>query len=225
MKAADIMVKEVVTVGPEALVKEIAALMLERRISGLPVVDGGGQILGVVSEGDLIRRPEIETDRVKLGWLRLLVSDEARARDFVKHHGRTAREVMTQPAITVAADAPLAEIVRLMERHRVKRLPVVERGKLAGVVTRTDLLRALVARQSAPAVELKDEQLRLHIDAMLRHEDWASSATVHVQVENGVAQLWGTVESKEQREALLVAVRGVPGVKDVQPHLGRALPG
>jgi CBS domain-containing protein len=225
MKAADIMVKEVVTVGPEALVKEIAALMLERRISGLPVVDGGGRILGVVSEGDLIRRPEIETDRVKLGWLRLLVSDEARARDFVKHHGRTAREVMTQPAITVAADAPLAEIVRLMERHRVKRLPVVERGKLAGVVTRTDLLRALVARQAAPAVELKDEQLRLHIDAMLRHEDWASSATVHVQVENGVAQLWGTVESKEQREALLVAVRGVPGVKDVQPHLGRALPG
>jgi CBS domain-containing protein len=125
----------------------------------------------------------------------------------------------------VAADAPLAEIVRLMERHRVKRLPVVERGKLAGVVTRTDLLRALVARQAAPAVELKDEELRLHIDAMLRHEDWASSATVHVQVENGVAQLWGTVESKEQREALLVAVRGVPGVKDVQPHLGRALPG
>jgi CBS domain-containing protein len=225
MKAADIMVKEVVTVGPEAVVKVIAARMLERRISGLPVVDGGGQILGVVSEGDLIRRPEIETDRVKLGWLRLLVSDEARARDFVKHHGRTAREVMTQPAITVAADAPLAEIVRLMERHRVKRLPVVERGKLAGVVTRTDLLRALVARQAAPAVELKDEQLRLHIDAMLRHEDWASSATVHVQVENGVAQLWGTVESKEQREALLVAVRGVPGVKDVQPHLGRALPG
>lgn len=225
MKAADIMVKEVVTVGPEALVKEIAALMLERRISGLPVVDGGGRILGVVSEGDLIRRPEIETDRVKLGWLRLLLSDEARARDFVKHHGRTAREVMTQPAITVAADAPLAEIVRLMERHRVKRLPVVERGKLAGVVTRTDLLRALVARQAAPPVEAKDEELRQRIDAMLRDEDWASSATVHVQVESGVAQLWGTVESKEQREALLVAVRGVPGVKDVQPHLGRVLPG
>jgi CBS domain-containing protein len=225
MKAADIMVKEVVTVGPEALVKEIAALMLERRISGLPVVDGGGRILGVVSEGDLIRRPEIETDRVKLGWLRLLVSDEARARDFVKHHGRTAREVMTQPAITVAADAPLAEIVRLMERHRVKRLPVVERGKLAGVVTRTDLLRALVARQAAPAVELQDEDLRQRIDSMLRDEDWASSATVHVQVEKGVALLWGTVESREQREALLVAVRGVPGVKDVQPHLGRALPG
>ncbi|MDH5578132.1 MAG: CBS domain-containing protein [Betaproteobacteria bacterium] len=226
MKAADIMVKDVVTVGPEAPVMDIAALMLERRISGLPVVDGGGRILGIVSEGDLIRRPEIDTDRVKLGWLRLLLTDdESRARDFVKHHGRTAREVMTQPAHSVAPDTPLGEVVRLMERHRIKRLPVVERGKLVGLVTRTDLLRALVSRPVVPPVALKDEELRARIDAMLREEDWASSATVHVQVEKGVALLWGTVESEEQREALLVAVRGVPGVKDVQPHLGRTLPG
>ncbi|MDA1118556.1 MAG: CBS domain-containing protein [Proteobacteria bacterium] len=226
MKAADIMVKDVVTVGPEAPVMDIAALMLERRISGLPVVDGGGRILGIVSEGDLIRRPEIDTDRVKLGWLRLLLTDDkSRARDFVKHHGRTAREVMTQPAHSVAPDTPLGEVVRLMERHHIKRLPVVERGKLVGLVTRTDLLLALVSRPVVPPVALKDEELRARIDAMLREEDWASSATVHVQVEKGVALLWGTVESEEQREALLVAVRGVPGVKDVQPHLGRTLPG
>lgn len=225
MKAADIMVKDVVTVAPDALVKDVASLMLEKRISGLPVVDGGGRLLGVVSEGDLIRRPEIDTDRVKLGWLRLLLSDEARARDFVKSHGRKAREVMTQPAISVAADAPLAEVVRLMERHRVKRLPVVEKGELVGLVTRSDLLRAVVARQAVAPVDVKDEELRARIDAMLRDEDWASSAMVHVQVEAGVAQLWGTVESQEQREALILAVRGVPGVKDVQPHLGRALPG
>jgi len=225
MKAADIMVKDVVTAGPEASVKELAAIMLERRISGMPVVDGGGRLLGIVSEGDLIRRPEIDTDRVKLGWLRLLLSDEARARDFVKSHGRKAREVMTQPAISVAADAPLAEVVRLMERHRIKRLPVVENGRLVGLVTRTDLLRAVVARQAAAPVERSDEDLRQRIVLMLRGEDWASSAVVHVQVENGVAQLWGTVESQDQREALLLAVRGVPGVKDVQPHLGRVLPG
>jgi CBS domain-containing protein len=225
MKAADIMVKDVVTAGPEASVLELAAIMLERRISGMPVVNGGGRLLGIVSEGDLIRRPEIDTDRVKLGWLRLLLSDEARARDFVKSHGRKAREVMTQPAISVAADAPLAEVVRLMERHRVKRLPVVEHGKLVGLVTRADLLRALVARQAAPAPERSDHDLRQKIVSMLRDEDWAASAVVHVQVENGVAQLWGTVESQDQREALLLAVRGVPGVKDVQPHLGRVLPG
>jgi CBS domain-containing protein len=225
MKAADIMVKDVVTAGPEASVKELAAIMLERRISGMPVVDGGGRLLGIVSEGDLIRRPEIDTDRVKLGWLRLLLSDEARARDFVKSHGRKAREVMTQPAISVAADAPLAEVVRLMERHRIKRLPVVENGRLVGLVTRTDLLRAVVARQAAAPVERSDEDLRQRIVLMLRGEDWASSAVVHVQVESGVAQLWGTVESQDQREALLLAVRGVPGVKDVQPHLGRVLPG
>jgi CBS domain-containing protein len=225
MNVADIMVKDVVTVGPEASVKEVAALMLKRSISGLPVVDGGGRVLGIVSEGDLIRRPEIGTDRAKAGWVHLLLSDEARARDFVKSHGRKAREVMTQPAICVAADTPLAEVVRLMERHRVKRLPVLDGGKLAGVVTRADLLRALVARQAEPPIELNDEELRRRIVAMLRREDWAATAVVHVQVEKGVAQLWGTVESEEQREALLVAVRGTPGVKGVQPHLGHVLPG
>lgn len=225
MKAADIMVKDVVTTGPEASVQELATLMLERRISGLPVVDGGGRLLGIVSEGDLIRRPEIDTDRVKLGWLRLLLSDEARARDFVKSHGRKAREVMTQPAISVAADAPLAEVVRLMARHRIKRLPVVDKGRLVGLVTRTDLLRAVAARQAVAPADVKDEELRARIDVMLREEDWAASAVVYVQVEKGVAQLWGTVESQEQREALILAVRGVPGVKDVQPHLGRVLAG
>ncbi|MEX0746322.1 MAG: CBS domain-containing protein [Phycisphaeraceae bacterium] len=225
MKAADIMVKDVVSVGPEASVKEAAALMLERRISGLPVVDGGGRILGVVSEGDLIRRPEIGTDQAKASWLHFFLSDEQRARDFVKSHGRKVREVMTQPAIGVPSDAPLTEVVRLMERHRVKRLPVVERGRLAGLVTRADLLRALVARQAQAPVAASDQELRVRIESILRSEDWAASAVVHAQVENGVALLWGTVESEEQREALLVAVRGVPGVKDVQPHLGRVLPG
>lgn len=225
MKAGDIMVKDVITVGPETPVREIASLMLERRISGVPVANGERRILGIVSEGDLIRRPEIETDHAPTGWLGLFLSDEERARDFVKSHGRVAREVMTQPATCVAPETPLDEVVRLMERHRVKRLPVVVDGKLAGLVTRADLLRALVARQSAPLRESSDEELRARIDSMLRAEDWAASAYVNIQVENGVAHLWGTVESTEQREALILAVRGVPGVKDVTPHLGRELPG
>ncbi len=225
MIVADIMVRNVISVGPDATVREVASLMLERRISGVPVVNDARRVLGVVSEGDLIRRPEIGTDQVKTGWLHLFLSDEERARDFVKSHGRKAREVMTQPAICVTPDTQLAVVVQLMERHRIKRLPVLEHDRLAGVVTRADLLRALVAHQAAPAVAASDQELRASIVSMLRDEDWAASAVVHVQVENGVAQLWGTVESAPQREALLVAVRGVPGVKDVRPHLGHALPG
>ncbi len=225
MKAGDIMVKDVISVGPETPVREVALLMLERRISGVPVVDGDRRVLGVLSEGDLIRRPEIETDHAPAGWLGLFLSDEERARDFVKSHGRMAREVMTRPAICVAPDASLAEVVRLMERHRIKRLPVIENGKLAGVVTRADLLRALVARQDVAPAPSSDRDLRDRIDTMLRGEAWATSAFVNVQVENGVAHLWGTVEFASQREALILAVRGVPGVRDVQPHLGRAIAG
>jgi CBS domain-containing protein len=225
MKAGDVMVKDVISVGPETPVREVALLMLERRISGVPVVDGEQRVLGIVSEGDLIRRPEIDTDHAPKGWLGLFLSDEERARDFVKSHGRKAREVMTRPALGVAPDTPLAEVVRLMERHRIKRLVVVESGKLAGLVTRTDLLRAVVAHQGVSPVASSDRELRDRIDTMLRGEDWATGAFVSVQVENGVAQLWGTVESNAQREALILAVRGVPGVKDVQPHLGRAMAG
>jgi CBS domain-containing protein len=191
----------------------------------VPVVDGDARVLGIVSEGDLIRRPEIETDRPGRGWLSLFVSDEERARDFVKSHGRRAREVMTQPAICVAPDTALTEAVRLMERHHVKRLAVVEEGRLAGLVTRADVVRAFVARPPAPAHAQSDAELRERVDALLRSEDWAASAYINVEVEGGVVQLWGTVESAAQREAILVAVREVDGVKDVQAHLGRSLPG
>lgn len=225
MNAADMMVKDVISVGPEAAVRAVATLMLERRISGVPVVDDERHVLGILSEGDLIRRPEIETDQARGGWLNFFLSADERARDFVKTHGLKAREVMTQPAIGIAPDTPLAEVVRLMERHRVKRLPVVENGKLAGLVTRTDLLRALVSRPAVSPAVSSDQELRERIDAMLRHEDWATSAFVNVQVEHGVAHLWGTVESASQREALILAVRGVAGVRDVQPHLGRTMPG
>lgn len=225
MNVGDIMVRDVVAVGPETAVREVAALMLARRISGVPVVDAERRVLGIVSEGDLIRRPEIETDHARTGWLGLFVSTDDRARDFLKSHGRKAGEVMTRPAICVAPGTPLTEVVRLMERSRVKRLAVVEDGKLAGLVTRADLVRAMVAHQDVASAASSDKALCERIEQMLRHEDWADSAYVHVQVEQGVAHLWGTVESAAQREALVVAVRGVPGIRDVAAHLGRSMPG
>lgn len=225
MNVGDIMVRDVVAVGPETAVREVATLMLERRISGVPVVDAERRVLGIVSEGDLIRRPEIETDHARRGWLGIFVSAEDRARDFVKSHGRKAGEIMTRPAICVAPGTPLTEVVRLMERSRVKRLVVVEDGKLAGLVTRADLVRALVAHHDVALGASSDKAVCERIEQMLRDEDWADGAYVHVLVEKAVAHLWGTVESAAQREALIVAVRGVPGVKDVAPHLGRSMPG
>lgn len=225
MNVGDIMVRDVVAVGPETAVREVATLMLERRISGVPVVDAERRVLGIVSEGDLIRRPEIETDHARRGWLGIFVSAEDRARDFVKSHGRKAGEIMTRPAICVAPGTPLTEVVRLMERSRVKRLVVVEDGKLAGLVTRADLVRALVAHRDVALAASSDKAVCERIEQMLRDEDWADGAYVHVLVEKAVAHLWGTVESAAQREALIVAVRGVPGVKDVAPHLGRSMPG
>lgn len=225
MNAADVMIREVLSVGPDEPVRDIALTMLTRRISGVPVLDAERRVLGIVSEGDLIRRPELQTDQARGGWLKLFLSADERARDFVKSHGLKAREVMTQPAICVGQDTPLAEVVRLMERHRVKRLPVMENGKLVGLVTRSDLLRALVARPIAAPAAASDQELRESIASMLRDEDWATSAFVNVQVESGIVQLWGTVESASQREALILAVRGVPGVRDVQPHLGRTMAG
>lgn len=219
------MARDVVSVPPDASVREIASLMLERRISGVPVVDAEGQVLGVVSEGDLIRRPEIETDRADRGWLSIFVSDEERARDFVKSHGRRAREVMTRPAVCVAPQTPLDEAVRIMERHHIKRLPVIEQGRLVGLMTRADLVRALLLRQHAHSPTQSDQELRQRVEALLRSEDWAAGAYINVVVEAGVVQLWGTVDSAAQREAILVAVSGLDGVKDVQAYLGRSMPG
>jgi CBS domain-containing protein len=225
MNAADIMVKSVATVGPETSVREVASLMLERRISGVPVVDVERRVLGIVSEGDLIRRPEIETDRAPSGWVGFFLSDEESARDFVKSHGRKAREVMSQPVIGVGPDTPLAEIVRLMQRHGVKRLVVLREGKLAGLVTRADLLRAMLAHQDVPPAASSDQELSERIASMLREENWATSAFVFARVEDGVAHLWGTVESAAQRDALILAVRSLPGIRDVQPRLGRSIAG
>lgn len=227
MKTADIMVNNVVSVGPDTPVREIASLMIDRRISGVPVVDAERRVLGIVSEGDLIRRPEIETERAPSAWLSLFVSADARARDFVKTHGLKARDVMAQPAVCVSPDAPLAEVVRLLERHRIKRLPVVENGKLVGVVTRTDLLRALLARQALPETEVPraDGEIRKRIMAALESADWGGSLIVNVQVVQGVAHVWGAVDSDDQRRALRVALESVPGVTAVEAHLIRRLPG
>lgn len=227
MRARDVMTPNVVSVGLDAPVPEIARLLVERKISAVAVRKADGTVAGVVSEGDLIRRPELETDRPRSRWLRFLLSPDDGARDFVKTHGLRARDVMTSPALGVSPDAPLADIVELMRKERIKRVLVLDGGELAGIVTRTDLLRALHAREALPTggVPPDDQALRETILRTLGREDWAGNAIVNVQVVNGQVELWGAVDSEDQRHAIRVAVEGIPGVRGVTEHLVRTRAG
>jgi CBS domain-containing protein len=220
MKARDVMTPGVITVSPDAKVPEIAGLLLDRKISAVAVVDSGGNAVGVVSESDLMRRPEIDTDRPRSRWLQLLLSPEDRERDFIKTHGLRAREIMTSPAVSVSPDASLADVVNLMGRRSIKRVLVLDGGKLAGIVTRTDLLRALHARKAlgAPSVPADDRALREAILKALAATDWADRAIVNVQVSAGRVELWGQIESEEQRRAIRVAVEAIPGVRGITEH-------
>lgn len=224
MKARDVMTQPAISVSPQAPLREVAALMLERRISGVPVVDRAGRVLGVVSEGDFLRRPEIESDRPSSRWLRLFASPQDQARDYLKTHGRTAADAMSAPALTVAAEASLAAVARLMSANGVKRLPVLEDGRLVGIVTRADLLRAVYEHPAAPH-GASDEVIRQALADILERTDWAAGAIVDVQVEQGIVQLRGCVDSDAQRAALVLAARSVPGVRGVEAHLPRLLPG
>jgi len=227
MKARDVMTPGVVTITPDTKVPEIAGLLLERRISAVAVVEASGMVVGVVSESDLMRRPELGTDKPRSRWLQVLLSTEDREHDFVKTHGMRAREVMSSPAVSVAPDASLADIVALMGKRHIKRVLVLDQGRLAGIVTRTDLLRALHARKALPteSVPRDDRSLRETILRELGQADWALEAIVNVQVADGHVELWGNIDSHEQRRAIRIAVEGIPGVRGITEHYAHALPG
>jgi CBS domain-containing protein len=220
MKARDVMTAPVVTVAPETSVSELARLLIERRISAVPVVDHAGKILGIVSEGDLLRRAETGTERRRPRWLEVLLEGSIRAADFAKAHGATAGDVMTRDVIAVSPATDLAEIADLLERSRIKRVPVVEGGVLVGIVSRANLLHGLVAR--GPAAEpppASDNEIRRNIVEVLAAERWVDQNRINVVVNNGVAHLWGAVPSDDRRRALKIAVRNVPGVVRVDDHL------
>ena len=228
MKARDLMSTKVVTVNPDTSVRDIAALMVEKHISGVPVVDEHHSLVGIISEGDLLRRPELGTDRhPKRRWLSFLTDAQEQAREFTKSHALRADEVMSKSVAYVGEDATLGEIVNTMEKKRVKRLPVLDDdGRLVGIVSRIDLLRALAARQAEPLPPPPEDDaaIRATLNDVLKNEDWAQSAMVNVIVSDGVVHLWGVVDSKEQREALRVAAENIPGVKSIEEHLTFSLP-
>ena len=220
MRARDIMTTEVVTVAPSTSVSALAQLLVERKISAAPVV-ADGKLVGLVSEGDLLHREETGTEPRPSWWKELFRSTEDRARAYLKAHGQKAADVMTSQLTTVGPDAEVGEIAELMERHRIKRVPVVEDGRLVGIVARGDLLRILVkaADHTAEPVAVSDQQLAQAVLDEIQSAGLATTTTLNVIATDGTVGLWGFVASETERQAVAVAARSVKGSKGVDNHL------
>lgn len=222
MKASDVMVTNVITVRPDTTVQEIANILVANRISAVPVVDERGALVGIVSEGDLIHRAETGTERRYSWWLKMVGDRSAFARDFLKSHGIRAAEVMTREVITAGPDMPLGELASLLEKHRIKRVPIVDRGKLVGIVSRANLVQALVALRhdvvAAPA-KVEDAVTRERIISEISSKLLASVSQINVIVRDGVVELWGEAESPEEKDAIRLAAEVTPGVRKVEDHI------
>ncbi|MBF8223955.1 CBS domain-containing protein [Halomonas sp. 328] len=217
MQAVDIMTPNVITVAPDTQVQEVARLLLENHISAVPVVDAEQRVLGIVSEGDLMRRIEANGERPR-HWLRALFETPASPLDYIKSHGRTAEQVMTAPVIQVKRDMPLDEIARLLEKHRIKRVPVTEEGRLVGIISRANLLRGFSVAGLEEGATVDDRAIRDRLHKEL--EETLGLGQINVIVVQGEVQLWGLVDSAEQRKAAQVAAEDIPGVKRVENNLG-----
>jgi len=222
MQAKEVMTTRVVTVGPEKTVREIAGVLHEKGVSAVPVVDDDGALLGIVSEGDLIRRQEIGTERKRGSWwLRLLGGTESLAIDYTKSHGMHARDVMTRDVISISESASLVDIAEILETKRVKRVPVLRDDALVGIVSRANLVQALASRpeQAIEKSSGNDETIRNEVLGILDKEPWSSTRT-SVIVSNGIVDLYGTVVTQAERNASRIAAKNVQGVAAVNDHRG-----
>jgi len=220
MRAIDVMVRDVVTVHPDTDVADAIKLLAERDVSALPVLDKDGNLVGVLSEADLIHRAEIGTEKHRPWWLEAVTGATAVAEEFAKSHGKKVGEVMTDGVISVSEETPLSEIAALFERKRIKRVPVVKSGKLVGIVSRSNLIQALAS--AAGRVDQRDEtdrRIRLDLLSRMQDQSWTDFGSRNVTVSDGVVHLWGLVGSEAERKALLALAEGVPGVSRVSDEM------
>ena len=222
MKASEVMATNVVTAHPHTTVKEIAELMVKHRISGVPVVDAGGKLVGILSETDLLHRAETGTEKRRKWWLGAFVDSDRLAREYAASHAHKAADIMTTTVITVDANTDLGDVADLLERKSLKRVPVLRDGKLIGMITRGDLVRAFVARQSAAAaaVPSDDKALLEAVHERMRREAWLDTSLINVIVVRGAAELSGFAGSADQRRALRLLVEDTPGITRVDDRLG-----
>jgi len=219
MRAHQIMTRTVVTATPETTILEAAKIMLERHVSGLPVIDAAGKLVGIVSEGDFLRRSEIGTQRKRGRWLTFLLGPGEQATSFVREYGRKVSEVMTRDPLTITEDTTLEEIVQTMEKNNVKRLPVMRGEALVGIVSRANLLHAVASlAREVPDPTADDDHVRRRIIETLEKNDWCPFG-LNVVVRDGIVHLSGVITDERSRPAAIVAAENVAGVKKVHDHL------
>jgi CBS domain-containing protein len=218
MKVKDVMTPNVICVRIDESVLKAARLMLQNRISGLPVLNNEGELVGIVTEGDFLRRGELGTQRHRPKWLEFILGPGRLAQEYVHTTGRKVEEIMTPEPCTIGEEETLEAVVKMMERRRVKRIPVTRAGRLVGIISRANLMHALASLTrdvSAPVGD--DSAIRDNILAAIAKQDWAPN--VNVIVKDGLAELRGIITDGRQRQALIVAAENVPGVKRVLDHL------
>ena len=224
MNAQDVMVTPVVTINENASVQEVAKLLIERRISAVPVIDAAGKLAGIVTESDLMRRAEIGTERQYSWWLSMLADASTLAADYVKSHATGVKDIMTRKVKTAAPETPLHELAEIFEKNHIKRVPIVNGdGELVGIVSRANIIQAVASARPRLEISLPDAAIRNRLLDELKKQPWAHAYKLNVTVTNGVVELWGAVESEQERDAIKVVAESIPGVNAVNDHLVRAV--
>jgi CBS-domain-containing membrane protein len=219
MKARDVMVSPVITARPDASVGEVAKLLLEHRFSAVPVVDSQGRLVGIISEGDLMHRAEAGTERQRSWWLRGFAGAETLAFDYIKAHARKVVDVMTPEVVTASPDTPLREVASLMEKHSIKRVPIVTDGRLVGIVTRANLIQTVASAPKGLEIQPSDSTIRDKLLAHLKAQPWVHVDLLNVTVNGGVVDVWGIANSETERKAIRVAAESIAGVRAVHDNM------
>ena len=222
MRAKDIMVTKVITVGPQASIQDVAKLLFSNRISAVPVVDEHGELTGIISEGDLVRRAEMDTNDRRSWWLELFTrkTKEELAKKYIKVHARRVKDVMTSTVITAKPTTPLRDIAALLEKNHIKRVPIIAKRKVVGIVSRANLIQALASlRAGSEQSTISDSMIRKKVIRQFKSEKWSKDSLLNVIVQDGTVKLWGIVVSEAEKEAARVAAELVEGVKAIENNV------
>jgi CBS domain-containing protein len=225
MKARDIMTRDVITVRPNTSVRDIASLMVEKHISGVPVLTDDDTMVGIISQSDLLHRAEVGTERKHKWWFRTFADSSALARDYAKAHGLTAHDVMCRYVVSVRDDAELGDVADILDKHRIKRVPVMQQGRLVGLITRGDLVRALSQVQATrQAKKIDNASLHRLLHERMRNQSWIDKSYINVSVNDGVVELWGFVDTADQHSALRALIEETEGVSRLEDKVTVGVP-